>query len=88
MMAAQKSTIDPAGRLVVPRAVRRAARLEAGAPLEITWEQDHIEIRPATMPMFVAEEEGVYVVRPKGELPPLTSEVVEETLDQVRKERG
>ena len=41
-----KATIDAAGRLVIPKRIRREAGLESGAELEIRFEDGRIEIEP------------------------------------------
>ncbi|MBI3490243.1 MAG: AbrB/MazE/SpoVT family DNA-binding domain-containing protein, partial [Acidobacteria bacterium] len=40
------TTMDVAGRLVIPREIRREAALEPGVPLEVRWRDGVIEIEP------------------------------------------
>jgi AbrB family looped-hinge helix DNA binding protein len=82
-----KTTIDSAGRLVIPKEIRRAAKLEPGMELEVRWENGRIEIEPATMPVRLIKEGRWLVAVPEGEVPPLTAEVVEETRQQILRER-
>lgn len=76
-----KTTIDRAGRVVIPKAVRDEARLEAGSELEIVFRDGRIEIEPATVPMRL----HAGAIEPDATLPPLSPEVVRETLEQTRR---
>ena len=42
-----KTTMDRAGRLVIPKEIRREAKLVPGVPLEVKWREGRIEIEPA-----------------------------------------
>src|SRR5579884_2496742 len=46
-----KTTIDQAGRIVVPKAIRKAVGLSPGTPLEIRVVGSHIELEPAPLPV-------------------------------------
>lgn len=39
--------MDRAGRLVIPKEIRREAKLAPGVPLEVKWRDGRIEIEPA-----------------------------------------
>ena len=83
-----KTTIDAAGRLVIPLELRRAAGFKAGAALEIRLDGGGVVIEPAATPVRL-ERRGRFVVAvPDEALPQLRSEQVEATLDRVRGERG
>ena len=80
-----RTTIDRAGRLVVPKALRDSLRLLPGQELDIVARQGHLEIRPAPVAMqLVSEGQGVVAVTER-ELPVLTSDLVRDTLEQVRR---
>ncbi len=80
-----KSTIDSAGRIVVPKALRDALALKPGQRLDIRVEDGRLEIEPAATPMQLkAHGQGVVAV-PDEELPALTAELVRETLEGVRR---
>ena len=40
-----KTTIDHAGRLVIPKDIRRESGIKPGMPLEVRWEKGAIAIR-------------------------------------------
>jgi len=78
-----KSTIDSAGRLVLPKPIRDALKLAPGDELEIESSGDEVTIRPAKS-AGLQKESGVWVLR-AGE--PLSQSVVDDTLRRVRGER-
>ena len=47
MICSMKTSIDSAGRLVLPKAIRDEANLQPGDPLEVTFRDGRIEIEPA-----------------------------------------
>lgn len=80
-----RTTIDRAGRLVVPKAIRELLRLESGGEVEVTERDGVIEVRPAPAEVqVVATPEGPVAV-PTTELPPLTDDVVRDTLERSRR---
>jgi len=83
-----KSTIDGAGRLVIPRELRRAAGLEPGMALELRVEDGAVVIEPAATPVRIERRGSFVVARPLVEIPPLTNETVERTRGRLRAERG
>lgn len=80
-----KVTLDTAGRLVVPKALRRALGLRPGQPLEIRAGDGRLEIEVAPTPMRLEKRGKGVVAVPQEQLPPLTAEQVRETLEQVRR---
>jgi AbrB family looped-hinge helix DNA binding protein len=83
-----KTTIDAAGRLVIPKEIRRQAQIQPGMELEIRWRDGRIEIEPAPTPMRLVQKGHFLVAVPEKELPPLTPDTVEETRRAVLRERG
>lgn len=81
------TTIDSAGRLVIPKEIRRDAGLKPGMPLHVRWREGLIEIEPAPLPVKLAKKGQLLVAIPSKETPPLRSETVERTRDQIRRER-
>ncbi len=80
-----KATLDSAGRLVVPKALRLALGLKAGQALEIRAGDGKLEIEIAPTPMRLKKRGAGVVAVPQDELPELTAEQVRETLDRVRR---
>lgn len=76
-------TIDPAGRIVIPKAIRERLGLVPGEPLELREREGHLEIEPA--PMRLARRKHGAVTVPEVGLPPLTDELVRATLERVRR---
>src|SRR3989442_11911298 len=48
-ISAMKSAIDSAGRIVIPREVRRQAGLKPGMPLDVRFKDGRVEIEPAPL---------------------------------------
>jgi AbrB family looped-hinge helix DNA binding protein len=80
-----RTTIDPAGRLVIPKRIRDRLGLRGNEQVEITERDGRIEIEPAPTEVELVREGSVLVARPDRALPPLTDEIVRETLDRVRR---
>jgi len=87
-MATTKTTsIDSAGRLVIPKEIREAAGLAPGAPLVVRHRGDHVEIEPAPLEVQIEMRGRVAVAVPKSPVPRVTTEEVEKVRRQLRKER-
>jgi AbrB family looped-hinge helix DNA binding protein len=80
-----RTTIDKAGRIVVPKALRDMLGMRAGAELDIAAVDGALEIRAAPTPVRLEERDGVPVAVPEQSLPPLTAEQVRTTLEQTRR---
>ncbi|HEX6324698.1 MAG TPA: AbrB/MazE/SpoVT family DNA-binding domain-containing protein [Vicinamibacterales bacterium] len=80
-------TIDAAGRVVIPAAVRREARIEPGMPLEVRFHDGVIEIEPAALPVTLERQGRMVVAKPVSRMPTLTAETVERTRRNVRRSR-
>lgn len=80
-----KTTIDAAGRLVVPKALRSALGLKAGQILEIRAGDGRLEVEVAPTPMTLKRKGKGVVAVPSHELPPLTADQVRDTLERVRR---
>lgn len=80
-----KATLDDAGRLVVPKALRLALGLKSGQELEITAGDGRLEIEIVPTPMRLKKRGSGVVAVPQEELPALTAEQVRETLERLRR---
>lgn len=85
IIRAMKATIDTAGRIVVPKALRQALGLKPGQPLEIRAGDGRLEIEIAATPVTLKKRGKGLVAVPDQRLPALTAEQVRETLERVRR---
>jgi AbrB family looped-hinge helix DNA binding protein len=83
-LLAMKSTIDSAGRIVVPKPLRQALGLQPGQVLEIRAGDGRLEIELAATTMMLKRRGKGVVAVPETDLPPLTAEQARETLERVR----
>jgi len=88
MINAMKTTIDSAGRLVIPKEIRQHAGLKPGMPLEVRLHEGRIEIEPASLEIKLERRGRLVVAVPRDTVPPLTATAVEETRRKLRRERG
>ncbi|MGH2654470.1 MAG: AbrB/MazE/SpoVT family DNA-binding domain-containing protein [Actinomycetota bacterium] len=80
-----RTTIDSAGRVVIPKAIRERVGLEGGQEVEITEQDGLIEIEPARAPMKLRRHRGGIAAVPREKLPPLTDQIVRDTLERTRR---
>ena len=81
-------TMDAAGRLVIPREIRREASLEPGVPLEVRWRDGVIEIEPQPLAVTLQRKGRLLVAAPKGKVPRLRTATVERTRRDLAGRRG
>ena len=81
------ATIDAAGRLVVPKAIREEAGLRPGEPLEVTVHDGRVEIVPAPRRVRIRERDGVRIAEPAGSYETLPERTVRKTRDRLRGSR-
>jgi AbrB family looped-hinge helix DNA binding protein len=77
------STIDRAGRVIIPKAIREAAGLKPGLSLEIEYRDGKVEIEPTSPKMRLVKKRGMLVASIPG-APKLS---VKETNELIRKAR-
>src|SRR5207249_11108677 len=82
-----KTTIDAAGRLVIPKEIRREAGLKPGVLLEVRCHEGRIEIEPAPLPVKLVQRGRLLVAIPTTEGEQLTAETVERTREMLLDER-
>jgi AbrB family looped-hinge helix DNA binding protein len=77
-------TIDGAGRVVLPKPLRKALLLGPGDVLELVSTEDKITLRPVRNTNPLAKEKGVWVFR-TGQPMPLS--MIDEVTSSIRTER-
>lgn len=80
-----RSTIDAAGRIVVPKALRDALGFHPGHPLELTAKDGVLEIEVAAARIELKKRGKGVVAVPSEDLPLLTAAEVRATLERVRR---
>jgi len=80
-----KSTIDAAGRVVIPKALRARLGLTGGETIQIRERDGIIEIEPAATSMTLVDRGAGPVAVPEQELPPLTDDQVRATMERTRR---
>ena len=83
-----RTTIDAAGRLVIPLAIRREAGLQPGAEVDVRLVDGRVEIQPTPLPVRLERRGPLTVAVPTGDVAPLSADVVAATIDEIRRERG
>jgi AbrB family looped-hinge helix DNA binding protein len=81
------TTMDAAGRLVIPKEIRREAGIEPDTPLDVRWRDGVIEIEPQPLAVNLEKRGRLLVAVPRAKVPSLTTEIVERTRRRVRRER-
>jgi AbrB family looped-hinge helix DNA binding protein len=82
-----KTTIDHAGRLVIPKDVRRESGIKPGMPLEVRWEKGAIAITPAPLGVKLERKGRLLVAVPAKHTSRLSADTVKRTRRSLRKER-
>lgn len=80
-----KTTIDKAGRVVVPKKFRDILGLRGGEALEIRETDGRIELEPMPAKIRLEDRADGPVAVAEEELPPLSDDVVRETLERSRR---
>lgn len=88
MVRTMKTTMDRAGRLVIPKEIRREAKLAPGEPLEVRWHEGRIEIEPAPADVRLQRRGRLLVAMPRKKTPALTAEAVEHTRSKLFDDRS
>ena len=80
-----KTTIDAAGRIVIPKRLRERLGLTAGKPLDLRERDGRLEIEPEPTPMRLVARKGGVVAVPRRPLPTLSDGLVRKTLERSRR---
>jgi AbrB family looped-hinge helix DNA binding protein len=81
-------TMDAAGRLVIPREIRREAGLEPGVPLEVRWREGIVEIEPRALAVTIARRGRLLVASAVEPVPPLRRATVDRARAGLRRRAG
>lgn len=80
-----RTTIDAAGRLVVPKALRDELGFEAGRELELRAIDGRLEVEIEPTPIRLEERDGDLVATTDRDMPTLEPDLVRETLERTRR---
>lgn len=82
-----RSTIDRAGRVVIPKTLRESAGIEPGSELEIEYRDGKLEIEAVRPPVKLVRKSGVLVAIPRAGSPKVTTEQVNRIVRDLRERR-
>jgi AbrB family looped-hinge helix DNA binding protein len=80
-----RTTIDSAGRIVVPKAMREELGLTGGQELELRAVDGGLEVEIPATPMRLVERDGDLVAATDRDMPELGPGLVRETVEQIRR---
>ena len=79
------TTIDSAGRVVIPKKIRTAAHLEPGTRIRVrVTSAGIVEIEPEPLAVVLETKGQFTVAMPQGDLPELKQEPVDRTVAAIR----
>ena len=82
-----RTTIDKAGRLVVPKVIRETAQLKPGTEIEFQIVAGRVVIEPVPLDVELKRRGALVVVVPRQNQPKLTASEVEATITNLRERR-
>jgi AbrB family looped-hinge helix DNA binding protein len=77
--------IDGVGRVVIPKPMRDALGIDGPTELELTEVNGSLELTVPYIKAHLEERDGHTVIVPDEPVPPMTTELVREVLERVRK---
>jgi len=80
-----KTTIDKAGRVIVPKAMRDELGLTGGTEVEIGLVDGRVEIAPVASHIRLERKRGRLVAASDREMPALTADDVRALLEKLRR---
>ncbi len=78
------TTIDKAGRIVVPKSLREALNFKPGQQLDLSVRDGHLEVEVAKTPVELRERDGVIEAVAQGDVPTLSANSVRDVVEQMR----
>ena len=79
-----RSTIDRAGRIVVPKAIREAANLRPGTEVEFRVRGSHVELEPVPLAVTLQRRGSLVVAVPQADQPVMRVADVDRTIAELR----
>lgn len=79
-----RTTIDSAGRILVPKALRDELGLTEGQELELRVVDGGLQVEIPATPMRLVERDGDLVAAADRDMPELAEELVRRTVEQIR----
>jgi AbrB family looped-hinge helix DNA binding protein len=80
-----KTTIDAAGRIVVPKRLRDELGLQPGQVLELEVEDGRLQVEIAPIDIRLERRRNGLVAVPQENIPTLTADMVRQTLERTRR---
>lgn len=80
-----RTTIDAAGRVVIPKSLRDAIGLGEGGEVEIELTDGALVLSPPTVRKRVEHRDGRVVIVAEEDLPPLGEQAVRDVRDSLRR---
>jgi len=82
-----RTTIDRAGRVVIPKEIRERAGLKSGSEVEVRCTEGIVEIAPPAAKGRLVREGSLLVWEPEPGVPPITSDDVNKAIEDMWQER-
>lgn len=80
-----QTTIDGAGRVVIPKSIREELGLGQGGRVAVIVRDGRIEIEPVPVAMRLVDRGDGPVLEAEAEMPALSAEDVRSTLERLRR---
>lgn len=79
-----KSTIDSAGRVIIPSEIRRLASLTGRRDVEVTWEDGRVVVEARPLEVKIVKRGRFLVGEPAERVPRMSQELVGAEIDRQR----
>ena len=85
MSITQIVTMDEAGRILVPKALRAELGVVAGEPLQARVRDGRLEVEPRDVEAELVESDGLLVIVPSEAVPVLSRDRVRDLIEDLRR---